>query len=104
IGAGTGGTTVRAIEGLKSPNGNPLYSEYVYTDISPLFFDAAKKRFDACENFQYRTLDVTKEPSEQGFEEGAYDLVIASNVLHATPCLVDTLRNARKLLKPNGFL
>jgi hypothetical protein len=80
IGAGTGGTTVRAIEGLRSPDGKPLYSEYVYTDISPLFFDAAKKRFVACENFQYRTLDVTKEPNQQGFEEGAYDLVIASNV------------------------
>lgn len=80
VGAGTGGTTVRVIEGLKSPDGNPLYSQYVYTDISPLFFDSAKKRFAACENFEYRTLDVTKKPSEQGFEEGAYDLVVSSNV------------------------
>jgi len=86
IGAGTGGTTVRAIEGLTSPEGQPLYIDYVYTDISPLFFDAAKKRFSACENFEYRTLDVTKNPSEQGFKEGAYDLVIASNV-RCKPCI-----------------
>lgn len=86
IGAGTGGTTVRVIEGLKSPNSQSLYKKYVYTDISPLFFDAAKKRFSACEYFDYRVLDITKEPSEQGFEEGTYDLVIASNV-RSRPCI-----------------
>lgn len=80
VGAGTGGTTVRAIEGLMSPEGTPLYSEYVYTDISPLFFDAAKDRFHTYGNFHYRVFDVTRSPSEQGFEEGVYDLVIASNV------------------------
>lgn len=80
IGAGTGGTTVRVMEGLTSPDGKPLFKDYMYTDISPLFFDAAKKRFGACENFTYCTFDVTKEPREQGFEDGSYDLVIASNV------------------------
>ena len=80
IGAGTGGTTARAIEGLRAANGQFLYGEYVYTDISPQFFDAAKQRFSAFPGFKYRELDITKDPGEQGLEEAAFDLVIASNV------------------------
>ncbi|KAL4789662.1 S-adenosyl-L-methionine-dependent methyltransferase [Aspergillus venezuelensis] len=104
IGAGTGGTTARVFEGLKSDDGKPLYSSYVFTDISPLFFDSAKRRFEACDNVEYRALDISKDPVEQGFEAGGYDVVIASNVLHATPCLVETLKNVRTLLQPKGFL
>jgi len=80
IGAGTGGTTARALEGLKSDDGEPLYSSYVFTDISPLFFDAARRRFEGYSNIEYRALDISRNAVEQGFEAGAYDLVIASNV------------------------
>jgi hybrid polyketide synthase/nonribosomal peptide synthetase ACE1 len=52
----------------------------------------------------YKVFDVTKEPSKQSLTERAYDLVIASNVLHATPNLEQTLTNVRKLLKPGGYL
>lgn len=80
IGAGTGGTTARALAGLKSDSGERLYSSYVYTDISTLFFDSARQRFEAYDNIEYRALDISRDPREQGFEAGAYDLVIASNV------------------------
>lgn len=49
-------------------------------------------------------LDITKDPIEQGFEAKSYDLIIASNVLHATPIIHDTLVNVRKLLAPRGYL
>ncbi|KAL4914777.1 S-adenosyl-L-methionine-dependent methyltransferase [Aspergillus aurantiobrunneus] len=104
IGAGTGGTTARALEGLRSQDGKELYSNYVFTDISPLFFDSARRRFQSYGNIEYHALDISKDPIEQGFEIAAYDLVIASNVLHATPCLVETLKNVRMLLQPKGFL
>ena len=80
IGAGTGGTTARALAGLKSDAGEQLYSTYVFTDISTLFFDSARQRFEAYDNIEYRALDISRDPREQGFEAGAYDLVIASNV------------------------
>ena len=82
IGAGTGGTTARVLEGLKSESGGLLYSSYVFTDISTLFFDAGKQRFESYRNIEYRALDISKDPIEQGFEAGQYDLVIASNVSH----------------------
>lgn len=52
----------------------------------------------------YKTLDITKDPQEQGFVENAYDLIVAANVLHATPDLEATLRNVRTMLKPGGYL
>lgn len=49
-------------------------------------------------------LDVEKDIEQQNFEPGSYDLVVASNVLHATRQLDESLRAARKLLKPGGYL
>lgn len=50
----------------------------------------------------YKVLDIEKNPVEQGFEAGTYDIVMASNVLHATSDITTTLKNVRKLLKPGG--
>ncbi len=81
------------------------YSSYTYTDISAGFFPQAQAAFPEHANkLVYKVFDATKEPSKQGFPEKAYDLIIASNVLHATPNLEQTLSNARKLLKPGGYL
>ena len=104
IGAGTGGTTSNLLEGLKSEYGERLYSKYSYTDISSGFFVAAKERFKDHQNIEYSVLDISKDPVEQGFEEGGYDLILAANVLHATPVLKDTLKNVKKLLHPKGRL
>ena len=104
IGAGTGGTSAIALRNLISSYGEPLYSKYSYTDISPGFFPTATERFKEYPNIQYQILDITRDPVEQGFEEGSYDLILAANVLHATPELVTTLSNVRKLLAPHGRL
>lgn len=52
----------------------------------------------------FKTLDAEKDPIEQGFREGAYDLIVAFFVIHATSDLAQCLRNIRKLLRPGGFL
>lgn len=52
----------------------------------------------------FKVLDMEKDPTLQGFTEGAHDLVIAFSVLHATSNLERTLRHTRRLLKPGGFL
>ncbi|KAJ6441489.1 56kDa selenium binding protein (SBP56) [Purpureocillium lavendulum] len=108
IGAGTGGTTEGVLKGLTRPGSNrqPLrrYSQYDYTDVSVGFFGNAQERFKNYENMHYRVLDITREPAGQGFEEGSYDLILASNVLHATPSLKATLTNVRRLLRPGGKL
>ena len=50
----------------------------------------------------YKKLDIGKRPLTQGFTPGRYDLVIASNILHATSDIENTIRNVRELLKPGG--
>nr|ALP31868.1 polyketide synthase 32 [Diaporthe helianthi] len=52
----------------------------------------------------FKLLDVEKDPVQQGYTEGSCDLIIAFSVLHATANLERTLSNARRLLKPGGFL
>ncbi|KAJ5642948.1 uncharacterized protein N7484_005455 [Penicillium longicatenatum] len=104
IGAGTGGMTETALRALSLASGVRLFSTYTFTDISPGFFQAAKKRFSGYEGISYHVLDISRDPIEQGFAAEQYDLVIAANVLHATPSLSRTLRNVRKLVAPGGRL
>ncbi|ETS75605.1 hypothetical protein PFICI_12549 [Pestalotiopsis fici W106-1] len=105
IGAGTGGTTSRLLNCLVSDNENArLYLDYTYTDVSPGFFAAAKERFQEYPNLHFKALDISKDPLEQGFALESFDLVLASNVIHATNSLHQSLSNIRKLLRPTGRL
>ncbi|RCI10044.1 hypothetical protein L249_8500 [Ophiocordyceps polyrhachis-furcata BCC 54312] len=99
IGAGTGGATKGILESLGS-----TFESYTFTDISPGFFEAAAEAFAPwAAKMSFKTLDIEKEPKKQGFA-AEYDLIIASNVLHATKSLSRTMRNVRRLLKPGGRL
>jgi acyl transferase domain-containing protein/2-polyprenyl-3-methyl-5-hydroxy-6-metoxy-1,4-benzoquinol methylase len=102
IGAGTGAATKSILKDLAPSDGQILYSQYVYTDISTGIFVAAKENFKDYPNIEYATLDISKGLAGQGFEGREFDLVIASNVIHATKSLQDSLQNVRKLLAPNG--
>ena len=100
IGAGTGGVTKYVLEDI----GNSM-SSYTYTDISVGFFGNAAELFKTySDKMVFKIFDVEKMPANQGYEEQSYDIVIASNVLHATESLHTTLVNTRKLLKPGGYL
>lgn len=99
-GAGTGGATKHI---LSTPQLG--FNSYTYTDISTDFFEQARGKFaefDAEGRMQFEPLDIRRSPAEQGFKEHSYDLIIASNVLHATPKLEETMAHARSLLKPGG--
>ncbi|KAL3259207.1 hypothetical protein ABHI18_005413 [Aspergillus niger] len=106
IGAGTGGMTKYILDIIGDNGGSAAerFAQYVFTDISPAFFKVAKEKFGRSERIVWKTLDIERMPADQGFEVEAFDLVIASNVLHATKDLALTLRNTRQLLKPGGKL
>ncbi|KAI9711036.1 MAG: polyketide synthase [Bogoriella megaspora] len=105
IGAGTGGTTYQVLRAC-SPTGEDFCAEYVYTDISSGFFETVRTtRLQSWAHLlTFQTLDLDKDPAQQGFETQAYDLVIAANVVHATPQLSRSLSTIRRLLKPGGIL
>ncbi|RDH39666.1 hypothetical protein BDQ94DRAFT_165354 [Aspergillus welwitschiae] len=98
VGAGTGSATREVINRIGRD-----YHSYTYTDISAAFFEAAESTFVANnDRFIYQVLNLEQDPTEQGFPEHAYDLIIASNVLHATTSLSKTMAHVRRLLKPGG--
>jgi acyl transferase domain-containing protein/SAM-dependent methyltransferase/acyl carrier protein len=99
IGAGTGGTTTYLLPMLAAHQ-----VEYTFTDLSPLFLDRAAEQFAAYPFVRRALLDIERDPLEQGFQAGVYDIVIAANVLHATADLQVTLRHVRSLLAPRGLL
>jgi SAM-dependent methyltransferase len=99
IGAGTGGTTSFIL-----PHLSPDQTEYVFTDISPLFITKAKETFSEYPFVNYETLDIESDPVDQGFGLQRYDIIIAANVLHATRDLHETLSNIKQLLAPGGML
>ncbi|OJJ99176.1 hypothetical protein ASPACDRAFT_1870238 [Aspergillus aculeatus ATCC 16872] len=104
IGAGTGATCEQVISSLRSKGGERAWASYTFTDISPAFFSAAAERFNEHENIVFQTLDITQDPLQQGFTSASYDLIIISNVIHATPSLRVALQNVYKLIAPGGFL
>lgn len=109
VGAGTGSTTSQVLASLFPHDGNdqgtPRCSQYDFTDISPSFFEKARDLFSIYgSRINFKVLDIERDVSQQSFEAGTYDLVVAANVLHATKHLDTTLRHVRELLKPGGRL
>jgi acyl transferase domain-containing protein len=99
IGAGTGGATSAALPVLP-----PDQTSYLFTDLSPLFLDRAAERFANYPFLEFQVLDIEKGPAEQGLGDRRFDLILASNVLHATADLRQVLRHVCQLLAPKGLL
>ena len=99
VGGGTGSATRLVLDVLQP--GDALYT---FTDVSPLFVARAQATFASLSFLDARLLDVEKPPAAQGFREQDYDIVIASNVVHATRDIQTSLRHLRGLLRPGGEL
>ncbi|MBU0970716.1 MAG: SDR family NAD(P)-dependent oxidoreductase, partial [Proteobacteria bacterium] len=102
IGAGTGGTTAVVLPRL-APFKDRV--TYLYTDISQSFLLFAQKTYGKEFPFlKYQVWNVEKPPENYGIEIGTYDMVIATNVLHATRNMTKTLDHAKAVLKTNGMI
>ena len=99
IGAGTGGSTGSILSALA---GREI--DYVFTDVTPHFLDAAAKTFSNVAGFSTDILNIENDPASQGQELGSFDIVVAANVLHATEDLSKSLQHAQSLLAPGGEL
>ena len=103
IGAGTGGTTAMLLPVLRS-FGN-LVEEYCYTDLSKAFLLHAEETYQPqFPAIRTAIFDAGKPLALQSVEGDHYDVVIATNVLHATSNMRETMRNAKALLKRGGIV
>jgi len=102
IGAGACETSAMIFERLK---GYAKHLDYVYTDISKNFLMHAEEHY--CKENPYirmKLFDFEKPLVEQDIQENFFDLVVTSNVLHATRNMMDTLEQVKVVLKTNGLL
>ncbi|KIX08676.1 uncharacterized protein Z518_03333 [Rhinocladiella mackenziei CBS 650.93] len=104
IGAGLGDGTIEILKNLARPDGQILYSRYVFTDSAQAIINIAKERLKGVPNMEFATLDPSQDVAGQGFQGRRFDLVVAVNVLNASPSVRDSLRNVRALLAPEGRL
>ncbi|WP_042206751.1 SDR family NAD(P)-dependent oxidoreductase [Paenibacillus durus] len=102
VGAGTGGTSRWVLEALQSVQADV---QYVYTDISPGFLAHGRREYgDQYPFIEFTLFNAENEPQPQGLEAGSIDLVLATNVLHATKDVGNTLQQLKTLLKPSGLI
>ena len=78
VGAGTGGLTSHVLPLLE----RGLHS-YTFSDVSAAFFAGAMQKLAAFPEVEFKIFDLEKPGAEQGFEAGAFDLILGTNVLHA---------------------
>ena len=94
IGAGTGSTTEKVMARV----GHRL-GRYCFTDLSWSFINRARKTFkQPC--FEARIYNVEQPPQSPG----EFDIVLATNVIHATRDIRESLRNIRRALRPGGLI
>lgn len=99
IGGGTGGLTSHVLPAL------PKHcTEYVFSDISSLFTTNAEQKFHDYPFVNSQLLDIEQDPCQQGYAPHTFDLILASDVLHATRDLRETLGNIQQLLASEGLL
>ncbi|KAI8635441.1 S-adenosyl-L-methionine-dependent methyltransferase [Xylariaceae sp. FL1651] len=99
VGAGTGGTTaplVAAIESAKVP------LRYTFTDIGASFVNKARARWGENQWMDFSVLDIEEEMPE--CFRGQYDIIMGTNVVHATRDRTATCRRLREALQPGGVL
>jgi acyl transferase domain-containing protein/acyl carrier protein/SAM-dependent methyltransferase len=101
IGAGTGATSAFVLDALASFGGRVTY---VFTDIGPSFLMAARRRFAGRAGLETKLLDASRPGGPQGIADGSLDVVLAANVIHATPRIAETLGHVGRMLKPDGLL
>jgi len=102
VGAGTGSTTAVVLEAL---DGLEMPLEYHITDVSAQFTEHLRDTLGRCFSFcRFGALNIENPIQPQGYAPNSFDVVLATNVFHATLRLDASLGQARKLLKPGGLL
>ncbi|MGL5859758.1 MAG: methyltransferase, partial [Phycicoccus sp.] len=103
VGAGTGATSSAVLAALE-PISDRI-EDYRFTDLSRAFLFQADATLRPGHPFLTTGLfDLERPGEEQGIEIGHFDLVIATNVLHATADIAATLANVKAAMADGGLL
>ncbi|KFF06341.1 SDR family NAD(P)-dependent oxidoreductase [Flavobacterium reichenbachii] len=102
VGAGTGGTSEILFKKLEKYKD---FIEYKYTDISHGFLFYAEDKYKEMAPYLSTCIfNIEESPIHQEIPLGEYDIVVGSNVVHATKNILNTLTNIKAVLKQGGML
>ncbi|KAH8165552.1 hypothetical protein CIB48_g2685 [Xylaria polymorpha] len=101
VGGGTGSATNEVLPALKGDSAWRQYLEYRFTDTTTSFLAGAEERFSSFGGMTFGAFDMERSGESQGYQQD-WDVVVASNVIHATSDIKSTLLNIRSILKPGG--
>ena len=101
VGGGDGNLTWHMVEALRE-----FDVEYHFTDLGKAFVLRAEERAreKGLDFMEFGVLDISQDPVAQGFPRHGFDIVLAFNVVHATPDIRTTLGQLSALLTENGLL
>ena len=99
VGGGVGGTTASIIELLES-SGHPF--TYTFTDISSSLVAAAKNQFTGHDSMEFKVMDIEADTPDCLLR--SKDIVIATNVIHATKSLKKSCSHIHEMLNKTGIL
>lgn len=102
VGAGAGGMSACILDALADGAARPV--DYLYTDISRFFLNAAATRFAGRPGLRFAVFDIDRDPRGQGLSPNSYDLILAGDVLHASADAPAALDRLAGLLAPGGWL
>ena len=104
VGAGTGAASAAIIPALAPLVASGVQVDYLFSDVSSYFLNAARERFAAYPWVRFLPFDMNKPACEQGLAAGSVDLVVSSGALNNaldTPAL---LAGLRQLLTADAWL
>jgi microcystin synthetase protein McyD len=100
VGAGFGRLTQRVLAALEErAPGRPLH--YAFTDVSAYFLRSAQERFRA-DGMIFDRFDIDRDPRALGMPSGAFDVILAFEVIHCARNIDRTLAHLHYLLQPGG--
>ncbi|KAF5604792.1 polyketide synthase [Fusarium pseudocircinatum] len=99
IGASTSNNTQTIFDALREQKN----VSYTLTDSSLLVLEQTKAGITK-DFLKLKSLDINRDPVEQGFSTNTYDIILVNNILHTANSLSKTLANLRKLLVPGGAI
>ncbi|KAI1124687.1 putative polyketide synthase [Nemania abortiva] len=83
----------------------PCFGQYVFTDSDTVCFESARGLLKAWKDrIQYNQLNVEKDPTDQGFENESFDVILAGHVLSMAKHIDVALSHCFQLLRPGGKL
>ncbi|WP_375770491.1 amino acid adenylation domain-containing protein [Archangium gephyra] len=101
IGGGQGKLTWPLAEALAA-----FDVEYHFTDLGKVFVEDARAEAArrGLQHMTFGVLDIGREPREQGYADGGFDIIAGFNVVHAVRDVRVALRHLERLLAPGGTL